>query len=146
MRSPTPRMARGEPKGARSFSAIGWHSGRGMRAASTKVIGDLAVAPLRVGILPLSQVVFGPAQGCSVPGGVWLARVCTGFEKRLHRCQGARTDCVVQWGTVCIQVSAGSIDVRPCLGLPIQCREDQGELLFRLARHWCEPPGVLPAP
>src|SRR6516165_4880466 len=121
MRSPTRRMARGEPKGARSFSAIGWDSSRGMRAASTKVIGDLAVAPLRVGILPLSQVVFGPAQGCSVPGGVWLARVCTGFEKRLHRCQGARTDCVVKWSAVRVYVCARSIDIRPRSHHPPHC-------------------------
>src|SRR5262249_1978258 len=96
---------------------------------------------LRVSILLLAQVVFGPSQWGSVPGGVPRAGVRTGLDEGSHRLQGARTDGVVERGAVRVQVRTRSVDVRTRLEhplhrlrLPVQCGEDERELLLRLAR------------
>src|SRR5690242_12028469 len=87
-------------------------SGMWMRESATKVIGDLAVAPLRVVVLPFGQVVFGPSQRGPVPGRIRLGGVRTGFGENSHRRQGSRTDGVMKRGPVRIQVGARSADVR----------------------------------
>ena len=83
-----------------------------MLPAGTQVLGNLAIPPLRVGVLPLGQVVFGPAQRRSVPSGVSSAGVGAGFGEGLHRGEGAGTDGVVQRGAVGVQVRARAVDVR----------------------------------
>src|SRR6516164_2886379 len=84
-----------------------------MWTAGAKVLGDGTVAPPRVVVLPLGQVVFGPPQRGPAPGGVPPVGVRAGFDEGLHRRQGPRTDGVVERGTVAVQVRARSVNVRP---------------------------------